>query len=230
MAIKKSAEMTRTEELENIFREFLLLFFGTDDKSAEATLDTQQLEMLEQTPRRFVHYLEEYNNETLDALNAEPEELTDLEPGELDVAAIMKVGFDLDDKSGNGQMVVQTGIPMRAVCAHHLLPFFGEVSIGYIAKERVCGLSKLPRLVAALSTRRPCMQEQLTTWIADAINESLHPQGVIVVISATHTCMTSRGVVARGSQTTTSTLRGVYLTVPAARDEFFALADRRHTI
>ena len=100
-------------------------------------------------------------------------------------------------------------IVFHSVCEHHLLPFSGRAHVGYIPRGGVVtGLSKLARLVEGYA-RRPQVQERLTAQIADALNEVLRPQGVIVVIEAEHMCMSMRGVRKPGSSTVTSALRGI---------------------
>lgn len=108
-------------------------------------------------------------------------------------------------------MVLVRDIPFYSMCEHHLVPFFGKAHVAYIpaADGRVCGLSKLARLVEAFA-RRPQVQERLTTQIADTLIEQLDPQGVIVVMEAEHMCMSMRGVKKPGSHTVTSAVRGVF--------------------
>ena len=106
---------------------------------------------------------------------------------------------------------------------HHLLPFYGHAHVGYIPKGgRVTGLSKLARVVEGYA-RRPQVQERLTAQIADAIDEVLAPQGVIVVVEAEHMCMTMRGISKPGSSTVTSALRGI-VKRDATRAEMMSLA------
>ncbi len=114
------------------------------------------------------------------------------------------------------------GIPLRSVCEHHLLPFFGTIHIGYLPAEHILGLSKLARLAEHFA-HRPQVQERLTKQIADWLVEHLNPRGVGVVIEAEHTCMTMRGVRAIGSSTVTSTLLGMLRDDARSRSEFFAL-------
>lgn len=132
-------------------------------------------------------------------------------------------GFDHEGGSDVGAMVVQSGIPFRGLCEHHLLPFYGTCDLGYIPSLRVIGLSKLTRLVQAAGTRRPSIQERITNEIADALKEGINPLGVIVVTRAEHTCMSVRGVNAPGVRTIVSALRGNFVHVPAARAEFIGL-------
>lgn len=121
------------------------------------------------------------------------------------------------------EMIIVRDIPMYSTCEHHLLPFHGVAHIGYIPAEdgRVTGLSKLARLVEIFA-RRPQVQEQITTQVADALVQHLDVQGVIVVIEAEHLCMSMRGVHKPGSRTITSAVRG-QLRDPATRAEAMSL-------
>jgi GTP cyclohydrolase I len=119
------------------------------------------------------------------------------------------------------EMVILRDIPFASVCEHHLLPFTGRAHIGYIPEGRVVGLSKLARLVEGYA-RRPQVQERLTSEIADAIMETLRPDGCGVVIEAVHTCMTLRGVRKPGATMVTSALRGGFRRRPETRAEFLA--------
>ena len=123
---------------------------------------------------------------------------------------------------GYDELVLARGIPFRTVCEHHLLPFIGVAHVGYLPGERILGLSKLARVVGHFAAR-PQVQERLTTQVAGWLEEQLEPRGVGVVVEAEHTCMTLRGVQARGTTTVTSTLRGVLRDDPRSRQEFFAL-------
>jgi GTP cyclohydrolase I len=121
------------------------------------------------------------------------------------------------------EMVLVKDIPMYSICEHHLLPFFGMAHVAYIPREgRVTGLSKLARVVEGYS-KRPQLQERLTTQIADAIVSELNPQGVLVVVEAEHMCMTLRGVRKPGSKTVTSAVRGLFERSEATRAEALAL-------
>lgn len=120
------------------------------------------------------------------------------------------------------EMVVLRDIPFASVCEHHLLPFTGRAHIGYIPQGRVVGLSKLARLVEGYA-RRPQVQERLTSEIADAIMETLRPDGCGVVIEAVHTCMTLRGVRKPGATMVTSAMRDGFRRRPETRAEFFAI-------
>ena len=119
------------------------------------------------------------------------------------------------------EMVVVRHMPFTSCCEHHMLPFLGHVTIGYVPTDRVVGLSKLARLVDCYSKRLQ-VQERMTSQIADAIMEYLAPLGVGVVVTATHTCMSMRGVKKDG-ETVTSALRGVLRVDGRARSELMSL-------
>lgn len=119
------------------------------------------------------------------------------------------------------EMIVVSPIEFTSTCEHHLLPFTGTATVGYVPGDRVVGLSKLPRLVD-LFAHRLQIQERMTNQIADAIEEHLRPRGVGVILSAHHTCMSCRGVRKQGTQMTTSALRGYMKDDPKARAEFLA--------
>jgi len=124
---------------------------------------------------------------------------------------------------GYDELVVARDIPFRTVCEHHLLPFAGVAHVGYLPGERILGLSKLARLVEHYAAR-PQTQERLTKQIADSLAARLQPRGTGVVLEAEHTCMTLRGVRARGSTTITSALLGSLRADARSRAEFLALA------
>ena len=123
--------------------------------------------------------------------------------------------------NGHDGIVAVSNIPFRMICEHHLLPALGYASIGYIPNKLVLGLSKLPRLVDAVGTEKPSLQEYITDRIADLLVENIEPSGTICMIKAEHTCMACRGVASPGVVTTTSSVRGLFRNVPAAREEFF---------
>jgi GTP cyclohydrolase I len=120
------------------------------------------------------------------------------------------------------EMVLLKDIPMHSMCEHHLLPFTGLAHVAYIPSGRVAGLSKLARVVD-LFARRPQVQERLTEQIADFIQSRLETKGVAVVIEATHSCMTIRGVKKPGSKMVTSAMRGFFLADPRSRHEVLSL-------
>ena len=119
------------------------------------------------------------------------------------------------------EMVIVKDISFYSMCEHHLVPFFGLAHIAYIPSEKdgkICGLSKLARLVEVYA-KRPQVQERLTSQIADTLVEELHPQGVMVVLEAEHMCMSMRGVKKPGSRTVTSAVRGVFEANSTTRNE-----------
>ena len=120
------------------------------------------------------------------------------------------------------EMVVVRDIEFASVCEHHLLPFTGRVHVGYMPKGRVVGLSKIPRVVDALA-RRPQLQERLTQDLAELLMDRLDAKGTGVVVEASHSCMTIRGVRKPGSTLVTSAMLGVFRDRHATRDEFLAL-------
>jgi GTP cyclohydrolase I len=124
------------------------------------------------------------------------------------------------------EMVVVKDIPFYSLCEHHLLPFFGTASVAYIPRGRVIGLSKIPRFVA-MYARRLQVQERLTQQIADLLQDRLEPQGVGVVLEATHLCAVMRGVRKPGTIMTTSSVLGLFRTRDRTRAEFFAHLERR---
>ena len=132
----------------------------------------------------------------------------------------LKVGFEL----GHREMVVLRDIPFYSMCEHHLLPFYGVAHIGYIPNEegRIVGISKLARVVEVIS-RRPQLQERMTTEIADTIMDAIKPAGVAVVIQAEHLCMIMRGIKKPGANVVTSAIRGIFSRKAASRAEFFSI-------
>ncbi|MGI6006089.1 MAG: GTP cyclohydrolase I FolE [Ruminococcus sp.] len=109
----------------------------------------------------------------------------------------------------NNEMVIEKDITFYSMCEHHLLPFYGKAHIAYIPNGKVVGLSKLARTVDVFA-RRAQIQEKMTSQIADALEESLNPKGVMVMLEAEHTCMTMRGIRKPGSKTVTTVTRGAF--------------------
>jgi GTP cyclohydrolase I len=106
------------------------------------------------------------------------------------------------DSEGYDDMIVVKKINFNSICEHHLLPFFGDVSIGYLPNKKILGLSKFPRMVQLLS-KKMTIQERLTKEIAENINSCLDPHGVVVTMSSTHSCMCFRGIKSFNSKTET---------------------------
>jgi len=119
------------------------------------------------------------------------------------------------------EMVIVKDIELYSMCEHHMIPFFGKAHIAYIPNGKICGLSKLPRVVDAFA-RRLQVQERLTMEIRDCINDVLHPLGVAVVMECHHLCMQMRGVQKQNSVTTTSAFTGEF-EKQTTRQEFISL-------
>lgn len=124
-------------------------------------------------------------------------------------------------KENYNEMVIVKDIELYSLCEHHMLPFFGKAHIAYIPNGHIVGLSKIPRVVDVFS-RRLQVQERLTEQILDCINDTLQPEGVAVVIEASHMCMMMRGVQKQNSTTTTSGFRGSFKDTDT-RNEFLKL-------
>lgn len=120
------------------------------------------------------------------------------------------------------EIVLVRDIAFNSVCEHHLLPFMGHAHIGYMPNGRVVGLSKLARVVEVVS-HRPQVQERMTEQIADLLEHDLGAKGVAVVVEATHTCMTIRGVRKPGSLCVTSAIKGVFRSNVSSRAEVMSL-------
>jgi len=120
------------------------------------------------------------------------------------------------------EMVIVKDIDFYSLCEHHLLPFFGRCHVAYLPRDKVIGLSKIPRLVEVFS-RRLQVQERLTNQIAETIADKLNPLGVAVVVEASHLCMRMRGVQKQNSTALTSAMRGVFRTDARTRMEFLDL-------
>ena len=139
-----------------------------------------------------------------------------------DPAAELVTGFEED----HHEMVVLKDIPFNSVCEHHFLPFYGTADIGYVPRGKVVGASKLARALDVLA-HRPQIQERLTSQLADVVYKTLAPEGVAVVLSAEHMCMTMRGVKKPGSRVVTSASRGSMRTQASVRQDFLAMTRER---
>jgi GTP cyclohydrolase I len=142
-----------------------------------------------------------------------------------DPSEVLQVIFE----EGHDELVMVRDIPLASICEHHLAAFIGKAHLAYIPNERgqITGLSKLARVVDGFS-KRPQVQERLTSQIADALVERLDPQGALVVIEAEHLCMTTRGVRKPGSITVTSAVRGVFRASMPTRMEAMNLIGITH--
>lgn len=138
--------------------------------------------------------------------------------------------FTTFDNNGIDEMVIVDNIGYTAVCAHHVLPFFGKAHIAYVPDGRIAGLSKFPRAVKYFA-KGLWVQEELTQEIADFLEAKLEPKGLAIIMTGRHMCMELRGVMAEGSYTTTSAMRGVFADHSrTAKSEFlsFVHANGRH--
>jgi len=127
------------------------------------------------------------------------------------------------------QMVIVKDIEFFSLCEHHLLPFYGKMHVAYLPKERVIGLSKLPRIVDAFA-RRLQIQERLTQQVAQTIQDSIDPLGVGVICEARHLCIMMRGVEKQHSGAVTSAMLGAFRTCKETHDEFLALVNHRNGV
>lgn len=166
--------------------------------------DTIDEEVIQNTPGRFYRAIWEMTG----GYREEP-------------AKILEKTFDVT----YDEMVVVEGIEFTSLCEHHLLPFNGTATVGYIPKAKVVGLSKIPRLVQCYA-RRFQVQERMTRQIAEAMQQHLQPPGVGVLVRSRHSCMGSRGIRSSGAMVT-SALLGVMRDRPEARQEFLELARKR---
>ena len=131
-----------------------------------------------------------------------------------------------EEVDGYDEVVVMRDIRFESHCEHHMAPIVGRVHIGYLPRSRVVGISKLARLVEAYAKRLQ-IQERMTAQIANTVNQVLKPQGVAVIVEATHGCMTTRGVHKPGASLVTSRMLGVFRRQPQTRQEFLATLDLR---
>ena len=142
-----------------------------------------------------------------------------------DAAIHLNKVFNVD----HNEMVIEKDISFHSMCEHHILPFYGKVHLAYIPNGKVVGLSKLARTVEVFA-RRPQLQEQLTSQIADALMEHLSAQGAVVLIEAEHMCMTMRGVKKPGSKTVTIVKRGLFEADLEKLTEFLVLIGQQQEL
>jgi GTP cyclohydrolase I len=128
-------------------------------------------------------------------------------------------------KEDHHEMVVVKDIPFESLCEHHLMPFHGRAHVAYVPNGKIVGLSKVARVVEEYA-RRLQVQERLTSQVADLIMQALSPQGVGVVMEATHTCMTMRGIRKPGVMMVTSAVRGTFESHAETRAEFMTILAR----
>ena len=131
------------------------------------------------------------------------------------------------EEANYDELVLVRDISFNSMCEHHPLPFMGVAHVGYLPRGKVTGLSKLARIVEEIS-HRPQVQERMTHQIADLLDSELDAKGVVVVLEATHTCMTIRGIRKPGSLTITSAVRGLFKTNQSSRAEAMALINGRN--
>ncbi len=131
----------------------------------------------------------------------------------------LEVFFEADQHE---EVVIVKDIPFYSTCEHHFVPFFGQAHIAYLPNKKLTGLSKLARVVDTIS-RRPQLQERISSQIADAIESVLTPKGIYVVIEAEHLCMSMRGIKKPGAKTITTVARGVYAHDSQLRAELLQL-------
>jgi len=164
-------------------------------------------ESVKNTPRRIA----EMYAELFSGLDADPK-------------SELAVGFE----EGHRELVILRDIPFYSMCEHHLLPFYGVAHVGYIPGRdgKVVGISKLARVVEIFA-RRPQLQERMTKQIADAIFETIQPDGVAVVVQAEHLCMIMRGIKKPGANAITSAIRGSFRSKAVTRSEFLSLIQGR---
>lgn len=129
-----------------------------------------------------------------------------------------------EETAGYDEMVLLRRIPFQSHCEHHLAPIVGHAWVGYVPQSRVVGISKLARVVEAYANRLQ-IQERLTAEIANTIERVLQPQGVAVVLKASHHCISGRGVKMHGVDLTTSRMLGCFRTDPMSRQEFLAMVN-----
>ncbi|MFD0915564.1 GTP cyclohydrolase I FolE [Pseudahrensia aquimaris] len=173
-----------------------LLLWSGDDPSREGLLDT---------PKRVAKAY----SELFEGYGQDPHEV---------------LGRTFEEVAGYDDMVVVRDIEFHSHCEHHMVPIIGRAHVGYLPDGRVLGLSKIARVVDIFA-RRLQTQESMTAQVADAIQESLEPRGVAVMIEAEHMCMAMRGIRKQGSTTLTTTFTGAFRDEPAEQMHFMSLVN-----
>lgn len=200
---------------------------GAADVTAVTGLDPDTLASAEAHARAMLTALglvDDLDEATADTPGRMVRALVEMTAGRFtDPAAHLARTFPPEGEDGG--MIVVPGVRFVSVCEHHLLPFVGSATVGYIPADggRIVGLSKLARLVHGYAAR-PQVQERLGVQIVTALCDNLDVRGAACVIRSRHSCMTLRGAKADGADMVTSHLRGVFRTDPTARAEFLALA------
>ena len=160
-------------------------------------IDNPDREGLQETPKRYIKFLNQFLN-----------------PPDFNFTTFTNEGTD--------EMIIVKDIPFYSLCEHHMAPFFGTGSIAYIPNDKIVGLSKLPR-VLDMFARKLQNQERITTNVADYLMKHLAPKGVAVTLNARHMCMEMRGVQKSGCNTTTSAMLGVFKKELNCRNEYLNL-------
>ena len=163
--------------------------------------ENPEREGLQQTPERYLKFLDEFLN-----------------PAPFNMTTFKNEGYD--------EMIIETEIPFHSLCEHHMLPFFGTGTIAYIPGKKIVGLSKIARTLETFS-RRLQNQERITNDVADFLMKELEPLGVAVSLSARHFCMEMRGVKKHNTVTHTTAVRGDFKTDARTREEFLKMAQAR---
>ena len=206
---------------------------ATTDDEVAANEEAAVAESNRKTPDVDLPRIERAVYEILEAIGEDPERasLCDTPKRVAKMYAEMFSGLHTDprDVLNRGvfeerfdEFVLVRDISFNSMCEHHLLPFMGTAHVGYLPNGRIAGLSKLARIVEEVS-KRPQVQERMTHTIADVLHQEMDAKGVIVVLEATHTCMTIRGIRKPGSLTVTSAVRGLFKTNQSSRAEAMAL-------
>jgi GTP cyclohydrolase I len=202
MSVIANFPPARSESLENPTREEVEAAFRTIIRWAG---DDPARDGLAKTPARVTRAFEEY-----------------FAGYAIDPAAVLSTTFA--ETGGYDEMIVLRGIPFESHCEHHMAPIIGRAWVAYVPTGRVVGISKLARVVEAYAKRLQ-IQEKMTAQIANVIQDVLRPQGVGVLLKASHHCLSSRGVHKHDTDMVTSRMLGCFRDNPITRQEFLALVD-----